>query len=113
MTDNQIQQEFFFLRSGERWIKVPIADITHLEAIRNYTIVFIRDRPAGLQTQANMKVIFQRLPACFFRVHRSFIVSFDHIDYISTKAIVINDKTIPIGNAYKAVLANAVKLRLL
>ncbi|MDZ7714841.1 MAG: LytTR family DNA-binding domain-containing protein [Balneolaceae bacterium] len=37
----------------------------------------------------------------FLRVHRSFIVSIPHIDFLEGNTISINETTIPIGNTYR------------
>jgi len=49
-----------------------------------------------------MKNIEEKLPShSFIRVHRSFIVSLDKIDAITTNTIKIGKAIIPVSNQYK------------
>jgi DNA-binding LytR/AlgR family response regulator len=40
-------------------------------------------------------------PQKFIRVHKSYIVAFDKIDYIENNMIKIRDKLIPVSSSYK------------
>jgi DNA-binding LytR/AlgR family response regulator len=49
-----------------------------------------------------MKAIEEKLPSGeFFRVHRSFIVAFDKIDFIQKQALSIGGREIPISESYR------------
>ena len=50
----------------------------------------------------NMKNMEEVLPANkFTRIHKSFIINKDHIDYLERGRIVINKEYLPIGDTYK------------
>jgi two-component system, LytTR family, response regulator len=53
-------------------------------------------------TLQNLKTIQNILdPVKFVRVHKSYIIAIDKIDYIENNAIKIKDKYIPVSNTYK------------
>ncbi|MGB3529760.1 MAG: LytTR family transcriptional regulator DNA-binding domain-containing protein, partial [Saprospiraceae bacterium] len=49
----------------------------------------------------SLKDLESKLPNNFKRVHRSFIVNLDKIDYIILDEISIRNKKIPIGQKYR------------
>ena len=52
-----------------------------------------------------MKKVEASLPENqFFRIHRSYIVRLDKIKNIEQLSVEVNDKALPIGKSYKALL---------
>jgi len=50
----------------------------------------------------SLKSIESNLPADkFIRVHRSYIISIEKIDFISRSKVFIGDKSIPISDSYR------------
>lgn len=73
----------------------------------NYVI--IQTKEDQFVIHATMKDIETKLPPeKFMRVHRSFIIALDKISHMDEGAVVINDKTIPIGKSYKEVFMNRI-----
>jgi DNA-binding LytR/AlgR family response regulator len=58
-----------------------------------------------------MKGIESRLPRKnFIRVHRSYIINLDKVASLEDNALVINEKSIPIGASYKEGLMKKLNL---
>mgnify|MGYP001464094497 FL=1 len=73
----------------------------------NYVI--IQTKEDQFVIHATMKDIETKLPPeKFMRVHRSYIIALDKISHMDEGAVVINDKTIPIGKSYKEVFMNRI-----
>jgi two-component system, LytTR family, response regulator len=54
---------------------------------------------SSLQT---MKKIEESLPtSCFYRVHKSYIIAVDKIDYIERQRIFIGKNSIPLSDTYR------------
>ena len=51
----------------------------------------------SLNRMKNMEAI---LPSSFFRIHKSFIVNVEAIDYIERSHVIIGRDRIPMGNKY-------------
>jgi DNA-binding LytR/AlgR family response regulator len=50
-----------------------------------------------------MQSIQKQLPeSLFVRVHKSFLISLDHFQYIDGNTVVVASKSIPIGQTYKS-----------
>lgn len=100
-----VRKGYVFIKSEYKLVKVNLSDILFLSGLRDYTQVYLKTRNAPLTTLQNLKDFESKLPEdTFIRVHRSYIVSIDHVDAISRNEISIESHTIPIGNAYRALL---------
>ena len=88
-------------------VKVFLENIYWLQAMDNYVI--IQTKEDQFVIHATMKDIETKLPPeKFMRVHRSYIIALDKISHMDEGAVVINDKTIPIGKSYKEVFMNRI-----
>jgi two-component system, LytTR family, response regulator len=92
--------DFIFVRTDYKTIKVKISDITYIEGSGNYvTLHTIKGKILVLQ---NLKKFEEQLmPYQFIRVHKSFIVSLSHIESIEKGWILIDKQEIPIGESYR------------
>ena len=95
-------ERFVFIKSEYRIIKVKFEDIIFCEGMKDYTQVHLKGKADPLLTLHNLKSFLSKLPKDeFIRVHRSYIVSLNHIDSIARNEIYIGRKIIPIGFSYK------------
>jgi len=96
----QREDDYIFIKSDQRLLKVNYNDILFVEALADYVKIHTDDkRYITLQTMKNME---EKLPERFFkRVHRSYIVSLEKIKTIVGSNVEINGQQIPIGKNYK------------
>ena len=94
--------DYIFLKVEYQLVKVVLKDITHVEAYKDYVKVHLNSKNHPLLSLTSMKNMEELLPKDrFMRVHRSFIISLDHIDSISKNVIHIGDQQIAVGDLYK------------
>lgn len=88
------------LRTEHRLHKTDLSSIVYIEALGDYLIFFTTSgKIITLETMKNMEVL---LPSDhFLRIHRSFIVNLNCIDYLEKGKIVIGKQRLPIGDTYK------------
>jgi len=92
--------EYTFVKSGNKTVKMYFNKILYIEGMRDYLQIHTED--SKIMTLLNFKTIQDLLdPQKFIRVHKSYIVAIDKIDYIENNAIKIRDKLIPVSNSYK------------
>ena len=99
-----------FVKSNSRLVKVKLADIMYVEALKDYVIIHCVG--AKYTIHSTMKDIQENLQDKeFIRVHRSYIVRLDKIAAIDYPNLVMEDdkKHIPIGGSYKDDLTNRLK----
>jgi DNA-binding LytR/AlgR family response regulator len=91
---------YLFVRADYKLVKIDLQDILYIEGLKDYVKIYCGEKP--LLTQMSMKSIEEKLPMYdFIRVHRSFIVAFDKIDFIHKSFISVRGKEIPLSDHYK------------
>src|SRR6478735_6321390 len=94
-------KSYIFVKSEHQMIKVDFDDILYIEGLKDYVKIVCKTGRPILSLQ-NVRAIESKLPTKRFqRVHESYIVSLDNIDFIRRGRITILDKEIPIGDSYK------------
>ena len=94
------KDETIFIKTDSKLIQIRLKDIIWVEALGNYMQVHTgQDKYTILST---MKDIASKLPSNeFIRIQRSFIVRLDQIKSIEDNYVVLPNKQIHIGKAYK------------
>lgn len=104
-----VQNEFIFIRTDKRIVRVNLSEILFIEALRNY--VAIQTTTQKILTLQNLRGIEEILPPQkFIRVHKSFITAIDKIDSVERQRIFIGTHTVPIGDTYVKQFFEAIKL---
>ncbi len=98
----QKYDRYVFIRKGDGYKKVSVADIAYLEAGRNYCNIHLINRTC-LNVTMPMNEVYEYLsPLVFKRVHRSYVINLAHVDsYIGNMLILKCGKTVTIGREYK------------
>lgn len=103
-------ENYFFIKSEYRILKINYDDIIFCEGLKDYTQVYTTKKSKPIITLQNLKSFAEKLPSGnFVRIHRSYIVSINHIESITKKEVEIADKILPIGNSYRNNLLEIVK----
>jgi DNA-binding LytR/AlgR family response regulator len=96
--DNQ----FFFVRSNYRIVKLAPVDIIYIEALADYVIIYTTSQRHIVHF--TMKGLEEKLGQfkTFVRVHRSYIINLDHFKMVHDDEITVSDKKVPLGRSYKS-----------
>ena len=106
-TANKLQQADRVKTGGTLMIKadrklypLPYDQILYLQAFGDYVKIFTKEKLyLPKETLQNLE---KSLPQSqFIRVHRSYLVALDAIQYIEGNHLTINDQMIPIGQSYR------------
>ncbi|WP_183568638.1 LytR/AlgR family response regulator transcription factor [Mucilaginibacter sp. SP1R1] len=96
------ENNFIFLRVEYELIKVYLKNILYIEGFKDYVKIYVTNTETYIKSLTTMKAIEEKLPAhAFMRIHRSFIVSLDKIDSITTNTVKIGKVMIPVSSQYK------------
>ena len=91
-----------FLKTDYRMVKVAISAIRYVEGMSEYLKVWLDGEPKPIITLLSMKKLEERLPDCFMRIHRSYIVNLTKIQEVNKNRIILDaDTSLPIGDLYK------------
>ncbi len=103
------EQGFVFVKDNGMLKRISIDDILFLEAMGDYVKVHTPQKFHVVH--ATLKSIEEKLPASkFLRVHRSYIVAINKIDFIQEGTITIGKTTIPVADTHKANLNKRLNL---
>lgn len=94
------QSDFIFVKSDYENLKVNLNTIRYIEGLKDYIKIYTNDVKPIL-TLNSLKAFEEKLPVNFIRVHRSYIVSLNHINSVQRNRIIIDKNYIPIGQNYK------------
>jgi DNA-binding LytR/AlgR family response regulator len=98
-----------FAKVNNQLIKLKLDTLLYVEALADYVILHMTGGQQHI-VLTTMKGIASKLPENFVRVHRSYIVNSDLIDFIEDSTVVINKKTLPIGNTYRSSLSKNLRM---
>ena len=103
------EDEFIFIRDSNIVRRLKLADIIYAEAMGDYVKLVTPEKFYAIHT--TLKSVEERLPASLFiRVHRSFLVAVNKIDTMDGGALVINGKSLPVADAYRAALSKRMNI---
>jgi DNA-binding LytR/AlgR family response regulator len=99
-TDANSSLAYIFVKSGYKTQRIDLKDILYVEGLSDY--IRIHTSNGTVLTLDSLKAFGASLPADrFLRVHKSYIVALNKLDFIENNRIVIGEKRIPIGGTYQ------------
>ena len=102
MAESAVEDEYLFLKVEYQLVRVALNDILYIEGLKDYVKVWLKSATKALLSLTSLKALEEKLPAKkFMRVHRSFIVSLDHINSVTRGTLHIGDVNIHVGDQYK------------
>ncbi|HEY8917569.1 MAG TPA: LytTR family DNA-binding domain-containing protein [Chitinophaga sp.] len=98
--DNGHVNDYIFIKTEYKIIKINLEDILFIEALKDYTKIYTPYQP--VLTLRSLKSFESRLPAeKFIRVHRSYLVSLNKINSVEKNTVMIANQSIPISDGYR------------
>ncbi|RFS24659.1 DNA-binding response regulator [Chitinophaga silvatica] len=93
-------RDFFFIQSEYRNIKLFYKDVLYIEGMRDYRCIYTeKEKILTLQTFNELESIVARDKLC--RIHKSFMVAIDKVEYIERGQVKVRDKIFPISETYR------------
>lgn len=106
----QLDESFCFVKSKNKYVRVPYSNIIMLETEGNYTSIFTTNGKYILKR--SLKNVSNDLPGeTFTRVHRNFVINNNRVKHLDLKNNVIEllDNTkVQIGGKYRNEIKNAI-----
>lgn len=103
------ETDFIFVKSGVQRIKLHFNDVTHIQGLKDYAIIYTYT--GKILLKGSIKAMLDIFPHDrFIRVHKSFIVSIQKITRLERNRIVLDGHQIPIGRNFKDNLEKALNI---
>ena len=96
---HEMPKDHFFVKDGKKWIPVKVKEVLFIKSDSNYIV--LHTLSGNIMSLMNMKDLESTLANNFTRVHRSYIINKDFIDFITTEEVSIKGHSIPISAKYK------------
>jgi two-component system, LytTR family, response regulator len=98
-----------FIKTEYRIQKVDLSAILYIEALRDY--IAIHMAAAKILSLESMKNMEEILPGSqFIRIHKSYIINREFIEFIERGRVVIHKEYLPIGETYREKVMNKLGL---
>ena len=97
----QADQEFLFIRTGNKTIRIRLNEIEFIEGCVNYIRIHLIDDDPIL-TLTSLREILKKIPTQKFRrIHRSYIVAISQIKELRNKKVLLYyQKELPVSNSH-------------
>jgi DNA-binding LytR/AlgR family response regulator len=91
---------YILLHADKKMHKVNHDDIFTIEAMGDYAKVNTTSKP--IIVHQTLQKLQEQLPAnSFFRIHKSYIISLQRLEYIEGNMAIVNRERVPIGQTYR------------
>ncbi|MEE9361193.1 MAG: LytTR family DNA-binding domain-containing protein [Cellulophaga sp.] len=102
---NQIKEEkqleHIYLKHNRKEYKIALDSILYIEGENEYVKYHLKNKE-NLLVYASLKNIEEKLlPSKFCRIHRSYIINLDAIDFLEGNRVTIQGQKLPISKTYK------------
>lgn len=109
--DNAAQEDFFFIKSGQKIEKIMLQDVVYVEGMSNYVIIHTKQKKHI--SYLTFKGLEEQLPSShFIRIHKSFLISLAAIKSIDGSDVTLDNVTLPISKNYKDEVMARIEKRL-
>ena len=105
--DNQITNNFFFIKCEHKIERIILTDILYIEAMANYVIINTHEKK--FISHLTFSGIVEQLPThLFVRIHKSYLVAIAAIETIDGAKVIIDNKRLPLSIHYKNDVMNKI-----
>jgi len=102
-------QDFFFLKVENFYFKLEFSDIFYIQAEKKYIVVATAN--SAYVSLVSISHIEKLLPKDLFcRVHRSYIISLEHLHKFDNQIAHVGCRKIPIAKQFKEALKEAITI---
>lgn len=95
-------EDYIFIKVEYQLVKVMLKEIILVEGYKDYVKIHLEGKSSPLLSLTTLKSMEEMLPEDhFMRIHRSYIISLDHIQSISKSTVNMGIMNISVSDGYK------------
>src|ERR1043165_3460844 len=99
--------DYFFVNVDYSLVKVNFNEIKFVEGLKDYIKIHLKNTQRAIITRMPMKTIEEELPGNkFLRIHKSYIVSKDHVTAIRKNSVFIDEMELPVRENFREAVLN-------
>lgn len=108
--NNGVKSSFIMIKSNKKLYKVPFNKIKYIQSMGDFVKLFTHEK--AYISSETLKNIAQLIPnSDFIRIHKSYIISINSIQYIEGNQVKIGEVNLPIGLTYKEKLLQILDIK--
>lgn len=93
----------FFVYVEYNQVKITIADIVYIEAMKDYVKIFLTGAAKPVITKMSLKALEDKLlPYRLVRIHKSYIIAADKVTALKRDIISLGHIELPLSDSYRA-----------
>lgn len=108
-TSNAPLQEFIFVKTGNKYNKIPASDILYIESVKDYVVLHRADSTTFMAKYKIGDMETEVKDKRFLRIHRSFIVNLSKVTAFTLQDVQIGKLELPVGNSYRETVFKVLK----
>jgi hypothetical protein len=97
---NKFLKGYLTVRADRQQAKILFEDIDYIESMGDY-VKIITDSNEPIITRERISHIIKELPENFLRIHRSFVVNSQKVEFFFKTEVKVNGEILPISRTYK------------
>jgi DNA-binding LytR/AlgR family response regulator len=98
--------DYIFVNVDYSLLKIVLSDIMWIEGLKDYIRIHLKSTSKPVITRMGMKVIEDQLPPSqFMRIHKSYIISKQHITAVRKNSVFLDATELPVSDNYREAMA--------
>lgn len=103
------QEEYIFLKTGNKYNKILADDILYIESVKDYVVLHRADGSTFMAKYKIGDMEAEVRDKRFLRIHRSFIVNLSRVTAFTLQDVEVGRQELPIGNSYREFVFKVLK----
>lgn len=95
------RHDTIWVKSESKYVQIELSNLAYVEGVKDYVNFHFANGARPILTLMRMKKVERILPEEFVRVHKSYVVNMDHVNYIERGYVICGGRRLPLGLNFK------------